>query len=309
MTVRRAHLFVILAVIGAPRLAPADDAPAADTAAGITFFESKIRPVLVEHCYKCHSVDAGKSKGNLLLDSREKIRAGGDRGPAVVPGDPDASLLLAAVSHSDPDLEMPPNKERLAESVIADIKTWIRMGAPDPREEKATDVARPPVDVEAGRRFWAFRKPVAHEPPATKDPAWARRDLDRFILAKLDAAGLAPSADAEPATLLRRLHFDLVGLPPSPEAVERFLERVEAVGLDAALEPEVDALLASAALRRALGEALARRGTLRRIERQGSEHLIPVCVALPRLRHRRDERRHAVRSLPGGAGRGGFAAL
>src|SRR4029079_18219965 len=92
------------------------DAPGADTAAAITFFESKIRPVLVDHCYKCHSVDAGKSKGNLLLDSREKIRAGGDRGPAVVPGDPDASLLLAAVAHSDPDLEMPPNRGRLPES-------------------------------------------------------------------------------------------------------------------------------------------------------------------------------------------------
>ncbi len=247
MIIHRVHLFVFafMAIIGAPRLTPADDAPTSDTAAGITFFESKVRPVLVEHCYKCHSVDAGKSKGNLLLDSRDRIRAGGDRGPAVVPGDPDASLLLAAISHSDPDLEMPPNKERLAETVIADIKAWIRMGAADPREKKATDESRPPLDIEAGRRFWAFRKPVPHDPPATKDRAWARRDLDLFILARLDAAGLPPSADAEPATLLRRLHFDLVGLPPSPEAVDRFLGRAEAVGLDAALEPEVDALLAS----------------------------------------------------------------
>jgi hypothetical protein len=243
----RAHLFVfvIMGIIAAPRRAPADDPPTSDTAAGITFFESRVRPVLVEHCYKCHSIEAGKSKGNLLLDSRDGIRAGGDRGPAVVPGDPGASVLLAAMSHTDPDLEMPPNRERLAQAAIADIKEWIRMGAPDPREKKAAGAVRPPVDLESGRRFWAFRKPVAHDPPAVKDPSWARRDLDCFILAKLEAAGLVPSPDAEPATLLRRLHFDLVGLPPSPEAMDRFLKRVEAVGLDAALEPEVDALLAS----------------------------------------------------------------
>jgi hypothetical protein len=243
--VRRSHLLVVLAVLGSPRPVPAADSPAAGTTAGVDFFEAKIRPVLVEHCYKCHSAEAGRSKGNLLLDSREKIRAGGDRGPAVVPGDPDASLLLDAVSHSDPDLKMPPNRERLAESVIADIRTWIKTGAADPRGAKSTGESRPPLDVEAGRRFWAFRKPVAHRPPAVKDCTWARRDLDHFVLAKLDGAGLAPSADAEPATFLRRLHFDLVGLPPSPEAVDRFLKRVGEVGFDAALEPEVDALLAS----------------------------------------------------------------
>src|SRR3954453_3073861 len=93
MIIRRAHLFVIVAIVAAPRPAPAADVPASDTAAGIAFFESRVRPVLVEHCYKCHSADAGKSKGNLLLDSREGVRAGGDRGPAVVPGDPGASLL------------------------------------------------------------------------------------------------------------------------------------------------------------------------------------------------------------------------
>src|SRR5262249_43482789 len=150
--VRRSYVFVILAAIGTSRPAPAADAPAADTTSGVSFFESKIRPVLVRHCYKCHSAEAGKSKGNLLLHSREKIRAGGDRGPAVVPGDPDASVLLTAVSHTDPDLTMPPNADRLAESVIADITTWIRTGAADPRETRATGESRPPLDVEAGRR-------------------------------------------------------------------------------------------------------------------------------------------------------------
>ena len=267
-------LWLLLFLVGTPQLAGAEKKPAADGAAGLDFFEAKIRPVLVEHCYKCHSVEAGKSKGDLLLDSREAIRAGGDRGPAVVPGDPEASLLLTAISHADPDLKMPPKKERLPEAVIDDIRTWIRMGAADPREEVAANATRPPVDLEAGRRFWAFRKPVDHQPPATKNPGWAKRDLDHFILAKLEAAGLAPSADAEPATLLRRLHFDLVGLPPSPEAVQRFLERIEADGLDAALAAEVDCLARLQAVRRALGPALARRGPLRRVERQGSEHLV-----------------------------------
>src|SRR5205823_10364918 len=101
------------------------------------------------------------------------------------------------------------------------------------------------VDIQAGRQFWAFQKPVAAPPPATKDPRWVRRPLDLFVLAKLEEAGLAPSPDAEPATLLRRLHFDLVGLPPAPEAVSRFLDCIGAGGLDAALAAETDALLAS----------------------------------------------------------------
>lgn len=212
---------------------------------GLTFFESKIRPILVQHCYKCHSTGAGKSEGGLRLDSRTTIRAGGDRGPAIVPGDPDASLLLTAISHTDPDLKMPPKKERLPESVINDFKTWIRMGAADSREDEAVKEASPPVDIEAGRRFWSFQKPVAHLPPNTKNPTWAKRDLDQFTLAKLEEIGLSPSADAEPATLLRRLHFDLVGLPPSPKAVHDFLQRIDSDGFDEVLAAEVDVLLAS----------------------------------------------------------------
>jgi hypothetical protein len=221
-------------------------APAADDAKAIAFFEAKIRPVLAEHCYKCHSVKTGKSEGNLLLDSRASIRTGGDRGPAVVPGKPDKSILLTAVAHTDPDLQMPPRKARLPEAVIADFKTWIKAGAADPRgDAAAVTVPRSHVDIAAGRQFWSFRKPVAAPPPATKDPSWARRPLDRFVLAKLEDAGLAPSPDAEPATLLRRLHFDLVGLPPAPEAVTRFLDRVQVGGMDAALAAETGALLAS----------------------------------------------------------------
>src|SRR5205085_2936922 len=117
--------------------------PPADDAAGLDFFESKIRPVLVKHCYACHSAAAGKTESGLALDTRERIRAGGDRGPAVVLRDPKASLLLAAVSHADADLKMPPKKPRLPDATIAEIKTWIEMGAPDPRASDATAAKSP----------------------------------------------------------------------------------------------------------------------------------------------------------------------
>jgi len=211
----------------------------------VAFFESRIRPVLVNHCYECHSAKAGKSKGGLLLDTREGIRAGGERGPAVVPGDPVKSVLLTAVSHTDPDLQMPPKKAQLPGPVIADIDRWIKMGAPDPRESRGGNAMKPPVDLESGRKFWAYRKPVPAPLPTLRDGRWARRDLDHFILAKLEAEGLAPSTDAEPVVLLRRIHFDLAGLPPAEEEVSAFTQRVRAGGLDSALAQEVDSLLKS----------------------------------------------------------------
>ncbi|HEY7428028.1 MAG TPA: DUF1553 domain-containing protein [Gemmataceae bacterium] len=266
---------IVLLLLGRG-FASAGDAPTGPNAKGIAFFEAKIRPVLVQHCYRCHSVDAGKSRGGLVLDSRKGIRQGGDRGPAVVPGDPNTSLLLTAISHSDADLKMPPKKERLPESVLQDFKTWIRLGAADPRNGAASS-ARPAVDLEAGRRFWAFQKPTAPPLPATKSPTWAKRDLDHFVLAKLEAAHMAPSADAKPATLLRRLHFDLVGLPPTPAALDRFLQTVETKGLDAALATEVDALLAS----RQFGERWGRHwlDVARFAESSGKEANIPFPYA------------------------------
>ncbi len=214
-------------------------------AKGIAFFEAKIRPVLVDNCYKCHSTATGKSQGSLQLDTRQGIRAGGDRGPAVVPGDPAASLLLTAISHTDNALKMPPKKDRLPATVLNDVKAWIAQGAPDPRDGEAAAAPRATIDYAAGRRFWAFEKPTAHQAPATKNSGWSRRDLDRFVLARLETAGLKPSPDADPATLLRRLHFDLVGLPPSPAALDQFLANVKKSGLDKALELETDACLAT----------------------------------------------------------------
>jgi hypothetical protein len=182
------------------------------------FFESKIRPVLAEHCYECHSVESGKSKGSLMLDTKQAIRAGGDAGPAVVPGDAAKSLLLSAIKHTDPDLEMPPKKPQLSKAVIADIETWIKSGAPDPRESAVKVAERPPVDLGAGRKFWSYKKPVK-----------TTGSVDAFIEAKLKENRLTPSPEAEPVVLLRRLYFDLIGLPPTPKEVKAFsMEKLEA---------------------------------------------------------------------------------
>ncbi len=175
----------------------------ADTA----FFEAKIRPVLVNHCYECHSAESGKAKGGLRLDSRDNLRRGGDTGPAVVPGQPGQSLLLTAIRHADPDLEMPPNEARLPDNVIADFTRWIREGAADPRNTAAKTAERPPVDPASARQFWAYQKPVNHA-----------GSIDDFIRAKLRENDLSPAPRAEPRVLLRRLHFDLIGLPPSEMA-------------------------------------------------------------------------------------------
>ena len=230
----------------APHSGRADEPTAtkADTNEGIRFFESNIRPVLVKHCYECHSTQSSTSEGGLRVDSRQAIRKGGDRGPAVVPGSAAKSLLLAAVAHTDPDLKMPPppRKQQLPESVIADLRRWIEMGAPDPREETA--IARKGVQ-RADRDFWAYRAPDKPSVPKVGDAKWNRSDVDAFVVAKLHEHQLTPSPDADIATLLRRLHFDLVGLPPAVVAVDQFAARATSDGIEAALGSEVDRLLAS----------------------------------------------------------------
>jgi cytochrome c553 len=216
----------------------ADEKTAADgDAGGIAFFESKIRPVLVQQCYSCHSQE--KSEGELRVDTRETIRKGGDRGPAVVPGDPKSSWLLIAASHADEDLKMPPKAEKLSDSVLADIKKWIEMGAPDPRDAAS-------VKTFTKKEFWASRPIVDSPPPTVKQADWAKGPIDQFVLAKLEAAGIGPSADASRSTLLRRVYFDLTGLPPKPADLARFTQRCEADGEDVALAAEVDALLTTA---------------------------------------------------------------
>ena len=208
----------------------------------LAFFEKKIRPVLVEKCYKCHSTEADKIKGGLLLDTRQGIRQGGDNGPSVVPGDVKESLLIAAIKYEDSDMEMPP-KERLPESVVNDFVRWIEMGAPDPRKADADAIAatRSEIDFEKGREFWAFNPPTAVKVPGTKNADWPRNEIDSHVLERLEEAGLEPSPDADRATLARRIFFDLTGLPPKAEDVEVFVKdkSPEAVG------KLVDRLLAS----------------------------------------------------------------
>ncbi len=206
--------------------ARADDAPAAPRRGdgeGVAFFEKKIRPLLIERCQKCHGSE--KETSGLRLDTRAGVLGGGERGPAVVPGKPDESLLLTAVGYENRDLQMPPEK-KLSDREIADLKQWVKLGAPFPESDKASAAGgakKRPIDIEEGRKFWAFQPPRDPPPPRVRDAAWARTPLDRFILAPLEAKGLRPAAPADRRTLIRRATFNLIGLPPTPEEVEAFL--------------------------------------------------------------------------------------
>jgi hypothetical protein len=205
----------------------------------VAFFEKKIRPALIEHCYKCHSAESEKVKGGFLLDTRDGVRKGGDGGPVVVPGSPDRSSLIKAVRYKDETVRMPP-KAKLPDEVVADFEAWVKMGAPDPRD-RAKAAAKGEIDVEKGRQFWAFQPPKKATPPAVKDAGWSRSEIDRFVLAALEAKGLKPVADADRRTLIRRVYLDLTGLPPTPEDVEAFVKDTS----PQAFERVVDKLLAS----------------------------------------------------------------
>ena len=188
------------------------------------YFEKEIRPLLHKHCYKCHSTEAEKVKGGLLLDSRQGWETGGDSGPAIVPGDVQGSLLLRAVSYENSDLQMPP-KYKLAEHERAALGKWVEAGAADPRDHQTEGKAKS-VDVAKGREFWAFR-PVANHAVPKMNPAPGQGKnlgpIDRFILSRLTDEGIERVDLARPETLLRRLYFDLIGLPPTPEQIDDFL--------------------------------------------------------------------------------------
>ena len=201
------------------------------------FFETKIRPVLVKHCYECHATDADEVGGKLLLDSRVAVLRGGESGPALVPGDPAASLLLQAMKHSG-DLAMPP-EEPLSPTVISDFERWIRRGAVDPRSH--TTVLRGAKETEKNA-LWSFQ-PRSNPPlPEVKDESWPRDPLDRFVLARIESAKLLPTEDADARTLVRRIYQDLTGLPPTFRQVEEF-EAQFAKSPTQTLERLVDRLL------------------------------------------------------------------
>ena len=210
----------------------------ADEATGIAHFETKIRPLLAEHCYQCHSAEAKKLKANLYLDSRPGWQTGGDSGPAIEPGKPDDSLLIQAISHTNGDLKMPP-KTRLSMAEIEALRSWIAMGAPDPRDGEVNH-SFTEIDLEKGREFWSFQPPIVRPVPEVKDTSWPVNDIDRFILARLEAESLPPAKDAPRRTLLRRIYYDFIGLPPSPKKMSEFLSDSS----PAAFEKVVDDLLA-----------------------------------------------------------------
>lgn len=216
----------------------------ADDAEKIEFFESRIRPVLVEHCYSCHSADAKDVKGGLLLDSRQGIMLGGDSGPALVAGDAKSSLILDAMRHES--LEMPPDR-KLPDNVINDFATWIQDGAVDPRDGEVVR-RKAAIDLEKGRQFWSFR-PVQRPPIPVTDVPWARSDIDRLIAAQQLAAEetgdvVNRAAEATPDVLIRRLTYVLTGLAPTLAEQESF-NSAWAVDSDAAMEATVDRLLPS----------------------------------------------------------------
>jgi hypothetical protein len=181
----------------------------------LEFFENKIRPLLANHCLECHSGEKGKIKGGLNMDSREDVLKGGDTGPALEAGNVKGSLIIKAVTWED-DLQMPP-KKKLSDEQIADLKKWITIGAPDPREPSKTAVK---VDKKA---HWAFQPVSKPTPPTVKNAAWCNNAVDKFILAKLEEKNMIAAPQADKETLLRRAYFDLTGLPPTPKQIEDFV--------------------------------------------------------------------------------------
>jgi hypothetical protein len=185
---------------------------------GVEFFEKKIRPVLVHSCYKCHSGDVAKAKGHFVLDTHDGLRKGGETGEVISPKHPEKSLLIEAIKYEG--LEMPPD-EQLPDEVIEDFEKWVEMGAPDPRIGKAAN-PKNKIDLAEAKRYWAFQLPKPSPQPKVHDTHWPRTEIDWFILARLDKEHLQPVRDADRATLIRRVTFDLIGLPPTTEEIDAF---------------------------------------------------------------------------------------
>lgn len=232
----------VLTLVVAPDRLSAD---ATSTAAQFAFFENSIRPLLSDRCWDCHNEDVQES--GLRLDSLQAMTDGGERGPAIVPGKSQESLLIHAINHSEAELQMPEG-EKLAAREIALLADWVDMGAPWPGQEYTETNRRHAAGEgirfsEDEKNFWAFQKPQYPKLPTIENEAWVKSDLDRFILARLEEAGLEPAPPASKRSLIRRAYFDLTGLPPTPEQVRRFLDDDS----PEAFERLVDRLLASPA--------------------------------------------------------------
>lgn len=234
-------LFLIASTLAAPALG--QDA----TRAGDEFFETKIRPALVTHCYECHSTESGKARGGLKVDTRDALLRGGDSGPAVVTKLPEKSTLYQALLYHDDGLQMPP-KGKLPQATIDDFRRWILMGAPDPRVTKINPNVASVINIEAGRKYWAYQPLSKTPPPTTSTTNWSRTSIDRFVETRVKEAGLRPVGDASPEVLVRRLYFVLTGLPPSPNDLQTWGVRLRVetdTARQAAVAQLVDELLAS----------------------------------------------------------------
>jgi hypothetical protein len=240
MAMRRGTFFIILLAAAIAVAACRVSARAGEPADGITFFEQKIRPLLISRCYECHATTSRMIKGELLLDSKAGWIRGGEGGPVLVPRKPEESRLIEAVRYEH-ELKMPP-KGKLPQADIDALTQWVKIGAPDPRDAPAAAPEyKKGIDIEAGRKLWSLQPLNRAHPPAVKDPMWASGVIDRFILAKLEQKGIAPNAPVDQRKLIRRAYFDLHGLPPTPQEVDAFIADPD----PAAYEKLVDRLLAS----------------------------------------------------------------
>tara|TARA_R110002049_G_scaffold46487_1_gene135119 strand:- start:59335 stop:62496 length:3162 start_codon:yes stop_codon:yes gene_type:complete len=206
----------------------------------LEFFEKRVRPLLSEHCYECHSAQSEKLQAGLMLDSRSAMVAGGDSGPSVVPGDPSGSLFIEAVRYES--YEMPPDG-KLSDKDVATLEEWIRQGAPWPQEEPPSPHAdRPVFDLQQrASEHWVWQPVRSPAIPSVQGTMWPTSELDHFVLAKLEQNDLSPVGGADRSAILRRLYLDLIGLPPTAEETSRFLADTSPV----AIERVVDRLLES----------------------------------------------------------------
>src|SRR5688572_14903457 len=208
---------------------------------GERLFKSTIQPIFAEHCHKCHSHDADKIKGGLVVDSLSGLLTGGDSGPAIVPGEPEKSLLIKAIRYTDEELQMPPKGKKLSEEQVRALTEWVKLGASWPGSETNSARVRGRITDE-DRKWWSFQ-PLRKSfwTGTAPDAGWVRNDIDRFIWQKLEAEGLKPSPEASRQTLIRRVSFDLTGLPPTPSEVAEFITDSSSD----AYEKVVDRLLSS----------------------------------------------------------------
>lgn len=240
MTMSRVRLFFFVAVMAAFCRAVCAQSPQ------IEHFERRIRPVLMEHCFECHSAESETTEGGLRLDSRDALRRGGDSGPALVAGKAPESLMLRAIEYKDSALQMPPDG-KLPDRIIADFRAWIDAGAHDPRKDASpspldNEASGPGMSIEEGLQWWAFQPLAKHDVPVNHDEQgnteidWPQSKIDSFVLDKLHKNGLSPSPEADRRTLIRRAYLDLHGLPPTYEQIEAFVADESPTALEDLIE-------------------------------------------------------------------------